>query len=180
MREFFILKTFHVLHPYSEPHSSPPPVIKRGDEILKNGCNGGGGGEGGWEIFTRNGGSQEWGGGWFKMGGLEIFKVFLHSWQRVANPPFLWRPPHSPYCQPPLFQILSTTPTTSLSPPAPTPTVLSGVLFLSLNGWTHHIWCAILLNDNMDLYVQPWYLSSLGTMMCVLCNKASNLLGSET
>ena len=139
------------------------------------------GGERGGEKFLLEMGEVRNGeGGWFKMGGLEIFKVSLHSWQRVANPPFLWRPPHSPYCQPPLFQILSTTPTTSLSPSAPTPTVLSGVLFLSLNGWTHHIWCAILLNDNMDLYVQPWYLSSLGTLMCVLCNKASNLLGSET
>ena len=89
MREFFILKTFHVLHPYSEPHSSPPPVIKRGDEILKNGCNGGGGERGGEKFLLEMGEVRNGEGGWFKMGGLEIFKVFLHSWQRVANPPFL-------------------------------------------------------------------------------------------
>ena len=28
--------------------------------------------------------------------------------------------------------------------------VLSAVMFFWLNGWSHHIWCAILLNDNTD------------------------------
>ena len=40
------------------------------------------------------GGSQErWGGRGvgFKIGGWEIFKVSLHSWQRSASPPILWR-----------------------------------------------------------------------------------------
>ena len=41
----------------------------------------------------------------------------------------------------------------SWSPPTPTPTVLSGTLFLWLNGWSHHIWCAIFLNDNMDQHM---------------------------
>ena len=45
---------------------------------------------GGWETLTRNGGSQEWEGVDFIMGGgvgggLEIFKVSLHSWQRGAG-----------------------------------------------------------------------------------------------
>ena len=61
----------------------------------------------------------------------------------------------------PPFQVFSNpSPHTSLSPPTPTPTVLSVVLFLWLNGWSQHIWCAILLNDNMDLNM-----SSLGTLV---------------
>ena len=48
------------------------------------------------------------------------------------------------YWQPPLFQILSTPPP-SLSSPTATPTALSVVLFFWLNGWSHHIWCAILI-----------------------------------
>ena len=49
------------------------------------------------------------------------------------------------------------------------PTVLSVVLFLWLNGWSRHIWCAILLNDSMDLHM-----SSYGTIVsegpwCVFC-----------
>ena len=40
-----------------------------------------------------------------------------------------------------------------LSPPPATPRVLSVVLFLLLNGWSRHIWCAVLLNNNMDLYM---------------------------
>ena len=36
---------------------------------------------------------------------------------------------------------------------------LSCYLFLWLNGWSHHIWCVILLNDIMDLHM-----SSLGTL----------------
>ena len=40
-----------------------------------------------------------------------------------------------------------------LSPPPATPRVLSVVLFLLLNGWSRHIWCAVLLNNNMDLHM---------------------------
>ena len=81
----------------------------------------------------------------------------------------------------PPFQVFSNpSPHTSLSPPTPTPTVLSVVLFLWLNGWSQHIWCAILLDDNMDLNM-----SSLGTLVpetpwCVVCNKDSSLLRSDT
>ena len=51
-------------------------------------------------------------------------------------------------------------PPTSLSLQTPTPNVLSIVLFLWQNGWSHHTWCAILLNDNMDLHM-----FSLGTLL---------------
>ena len=51
-------------------------------------------------------------------------------------------------------------PHTSLSSPTPTPTVLSIGLFLWLHGWSRHIWCAISLNDNLDLHML-----SLGTLV---------------
>ena len=53
------------------------------------------------------------------------------------------------FCEDPLY-CLPPSPT-SLSPPNPTPTILSAVLFLWLNRRSRLIWCAILLNDNMDL-----------------------------
>ena len=64
------------------------------------------------------------------------------------------------------------------------PTALSIVLFLWLNGWLCHIWCAILLNDIMDLPMLS--LDSLRTLVLlyldpkgpwcvfVLCSKASS------
>ena len=53
---------------------------------------------------------------------------------------------------PPLFKFICNVHPSSLSPPTPTPTALSVVLLLWLNGWSDcHIWCAILLNDIMDL-----------------------------
>ena len=65
------------------------------------------------------------------------------------------------YCiNPQLFQILPNPPPTFLSSPTPSPTFLSVVLFLWLNGWSHHIWYAILLNDDMDLHM-----SNLGTLL---------------
>ena len=51
-------------------------------------------------------------------------------------------------------------PLISLLRPPPTPTVLSAVLFVWLNKWSHHIWCAVFLPDNMDLHM-----SSLGTLV---------------
>ena len=60
------------------------------------------------------------------------------------------------YCQPSLFQILSKPPSPLPPPhqlPTSTPTVLSVVLFIWLIGWSRHIWCAILINANMDLHV---------------------------
>ena len=51
----------------------------------------------------------------------------------------------------PSFQLFSNPPIPSLLPPTPTPTALSVVLYFWLNGWSYHIWCAILLNDIMNL-----------------------------
>ena len=70
----------------------------------------------------------------------------------------------TPCCLPPLppfSNFVQHSPPTSLSPPIPTSTVLSVVLFLWLNGWSHYIWCAILFNDNMDLV----RMSSLGALV---------------
>ena len=138
-------------------------------KFFKNGCKGGG-----WGIFTRNGGgSQEWGIA-FIMWGWLIFKVYLHSWQKGANPLILWRTspptpniayllPFSNFVHPPP----SPAPT-SLSPSNITSTVLSVVMNLWLNEWSCHIWCAILLKDNMDLYMSKrWYLCTRKTLMCI-------------
>ena len=98
------------------------------------------------------------------MGGWEIFKVFLYSWERGANPVILWRPSILPAPLP--VQILSIPLPTSLSPPTPTPNALSVVIFLRLNRWSWYIWCTFLLNYNMDLHMSrpgtlvpegPWY-----------------------
>ena len=72
----------------------------------------------------------------------------------------LWRPLYIA-CPPSFFQILSNPLSlTFLQPPTSTLIVLSVVHFLWLNGWSYHIWCAILPNDNMDLHM-----SSLGTLV---------------
>ena len=62
--------------------------------------------------------------------------------------------------------------------PNPTPSLLSVVLFLWLNRWSRHIWCAIVLNDNIDLHMSS--LSTRRTLMCVFCNNVSSLLSSDT
>ena len=134
---------------------------------------------GGCKIFTRNGGGPKNVEVGFIMGGWEIFEVSLHSWQKGSNPPNLWSP--SPILPTPLFSnFVQSPPPTYLLPPNPTPNIFSVVLFLWLNGWSHHIWCAFLLNDNMNLHIL-----SLGTLVpkgpwCMLCNKASSLLRSDT
>ena len=71
-----------------------------------------------------------------------------------------------------LFQILSNPPP-SLLPPTPTPTGHYVVLFIWLNGWLHHTWCAILLNVIMDVHMSS--LMAL-ILMLVLCNKASDFI----
>ena len=81
----------------------------------------------------------------FEIGGSQ---KSLHSWKRGTNPLF-YGDPHIAY--PCFFKFCPPLPaTTFLSPPTPAPTVLSAVLFLWLNEWSCHIWCAIVLNDNMD------------------------------
>ena len=46
--------------------------------------------------------------------------------------------------------------------------------FLWLNGWLNHIWCAILLNDIMDLHM-----SSLGTLDLGVCFKQQDVKFTE-
>ena len=93
----------------------------------------------------------------FLKGGWDFPKIkrnFYKKWGEPANPACFMKTPL--YCLPHFFKFCPpASPPTSLSPqtPTPTPTVLSVVLFLWLNGWSHHIWCAILLNDNMDLHM---------------------------
>ena len=99
----------------------------------------------------------------FIMRGWEIFKVSLYSWKRGANHAILWRPSILPtpfFSTPSPTYILSTPSRTFLSPPAPTSTALSVIMFLWLNRWSCHICCTILLNANMDLYM-----SRLGTLV---------------
>ena len=79
---------------------------------------------------------------------------FNNSWQKGPNPYFM----KTPYITYPLFQILSNLPP-SLSSPTPTLTALSVVLFLWLNGWSHHIYCATLFN------VMELHMSSLGNLV---------------
>ena len=67
------------------------------------------------------------------------------------NSPILWRPT-PPILHTPPFSNFVPLPS-SLVLPTPTPTALSVILLIWLNGWSHHIWCAILLNDIMDLHM---------------------------
>ena len=88
-------------------------------------------------------------------GGWKIFKVYLLSWQRGANPPIL--PTYITY---PLF--FKFRPPTTHFPVTSNPHSHCSFCWpVSLaEWWSHHIWCAILLNDNMDLHM-----SSLGTLV---------------
>ena len=75
-------------------------------------------------------------------------------WQRGPNTPILRRPPYIAY--PPFFKF------------CPTPHLPCRLhlhysfycLVFWLNGWSHHIWCVILINDIMDLHT-----SSLDTFV---------------
>lgn len=71
--------------------------------------------------------------------------VLHNNWQRVLNSSIFWRT-HL-FCLFPFFQIL------------PDPCHSFVALFLWLNGWSSHIWCAVLLNDNLVSEV----------LWCVLC-----------
>ena len=83
-----------------------------------------------------------------------------HSWQRVPNLPFLWRPPLPLYFLPPLFQILSNH--HFLLPPTSTPLLF---LLSCLFGWMDdRATFYVSLNEIMGLhmYVKPWYLAPKG------------------
>ena len=136
--QFFRSTTEIQSEPDHNPTAHPPPMAVMG----------------GWEIFTGNGGKP--GIFWFYNVGDD--KVSLHNQQRGANSPILWRLPYIVTPHP--FSSFVPPPPTPLSPLTSTPTVLSVVLFLWLNVWSHHIWCAILHNENMDLHT-----SSLVTLV---------------
>ena len=83
--------------------------------------------------------------------------------------------------KPPYFQVSSTKapplpplPSPSLlSHPAPRPRLTSistaffVALFLWLNGWLHHIWCYFTWWYYGSTHVEPWYLSTRRTLLCV-------------
>ena len=84
------------------------------------------------------------------------------------------------YCLLPFFKFCPTPQPLPCRFQSPTLTAFSVVLILLLNGGPRYIWCAILLNDIKDLHIEPRYLSTRRTLMCVLLNKASSLLRSDT
>ena len=93
---------------------------------------------------------------------LPFFK-FSTKKSNIAYSPFF------KFCLTPLFLVAS----------KPHPTIV--VMFLWLNGWSCHIWCDILLNDIVKKHIgRFWYHHTRRTLMCVLCNKASSLLQSDT
>ena len=88
-------------------------------------------------------------------------------------PHILWRPPHP--LPTPHFWNFAQTP----SSPSPPPPLL--LLLSYFFGWMgDHATFYAPLNDIMDLYVKPWYLSTKTTLIRVLCNKASSLMRSDT
>ena len=94
--------------------------------------------------------SQGWCACLYNEGNSKFSKSLYVVGREVVGPYFMKTSPILPTS---LFQSLSNLPLTSLSPPTPTQTALSVVLFLWLNGWLRHIWCAIFLNDSMDLHI---------------------------
>ena len=83
---------------------------------------------GGWEIFTRNGGGgrQEWGGWFYNGGGGKFLKSLKIVDRGMLTPLFYEDPPMYPISP---FSNVAHPPPTSLSPPTPTSTVLSVVMF---------------------------------------------------
>ena len=112
--------------------------------FFKNGCNGGDG------KFLLEVGEKPGIEVFFIMGEMGNFQSLFTLLVEGCRPPYFMKT--LLHCQTTL-QILSNPPFTFLSSPTLIPTVLSAVLFLWLNGWSHHIWYAILLNDDIDLHM---------------------------
>ena len=141
-----------------------------------------------WNFYQRCWG---WGGGAvLGMEGLILKwgngegKFSLHRWQRGVNPPIL-RAPLSLFCLPPYFKFCP------ILSPHLLPCLLQPQLYCSFCcpvSFTEWVvtprWCAILLNDNIDLNMSSVYtrryLYSRRALMCVLCSKASILPSSDT
>ena len=110
----------------------------------------------GWEFFTRSGGKP-------RMGG-RIFKVSLRSWQGGVNPITLRRPP-------PFFSNFNHLPApTSQHFQSPLPLLF---LFFSFFGWMGD-------HATFDVLFYMMIMWICSCQVCVLCNKASNLLRSDT
>ena len=83
--------------------------------------------------------------------------------QKDCESPYFMKSPLLIYClRPPFSNAIHPSPT-SLSPQTPTTTVRSVVMFLWLNGWPWHNWCAILHNGNMIIWI--YNMSRLGTLV---------------
>ena len=127
-------------------------IDEGGMRFFRSDCN-----QGDDKFLLEIGRSQEWGLVlWWGVGK----SLYIVS-RRVLIPLFNEEPLYIAY---PLLQFLSNPPPpyfpVNSNPHPYPPTVLSAVLFLWLNGWSHHVWCAILLNDNMDIHM-----STLGTVV---------------
>ena len=91
----------------------------------------------------------------------------IPSWQRVPNPPILWRSPYITY------------------PPPYPPNPFFKFCFISLNEWVvapHLVLFIVLCFTSLhygSTHVEPWYLSTTSTLRCVLWNKVSSLLSSK-
>ena len=120
-------------------------------KFLKNGGDG--------NFLPEVGGSQEWGGR-----GGRIFKVSLRSWQGRVNPITLRRPP-------PFFSNFNHLPApTSQHFQSPLPLLF---LFFSFFGWMGD-------HATFDVLFYMMIMWICSCQVCVLCNKASNLLRSDT
>ena len=82
-----------------------------------------------------------------------------HSWQRVRNPPMLWRPSFTAY---PPFSNFVQIPLPNLQPHC-----LFIAFFLWLNVWSRIDVCVILLNDIMDLHMSSFGTTVLERPCCV-------------
>ena len=110
--------------------------------------------------------------------------VSLHSWQKRANPS-IYDPPLPPpllYCLHPFFKFC---PPHKFCPQTHFPVISnphphgSFCCSVFLAEWVimPHVMCYF-TNDNMDRHMSG--LGTRRTLICVLCNKASSLLWSDT
>ena len=107
---------------------------------------------------ARNAGMEGWGLVLYCREMEKFLKSLYIVGRRVLTLLFYEVSPHIVYLL--LFKFCPLASLISLLPTLLTPTVVSAVLFLWLNGWSRHIWCAVFLTDNIDLHM-----SSLGTLV---------------
>lgn len=89
-----------------------------------------------------------------------------HSWQRVPNPPNLWRPLYVAYL--PFSSFVQTLP-----PPPPLTSLQPQYSFCCLDSLTEYLYYG-------STHVKTWSLSTRRNLLYVLCNKVSSLLRSDT